>query len=98
MPVRHWAASLIGTIRPEAVSDSSSGSMTRKSSSGSRVTSVRCRIGSSIDNTLALETSRGDDSGEKLLCARLFRVREDLGGRPLLEDHAGLEEAHPVGD
>ena len=37
MPVRHCAASFTGTIRPDAVSVSSSGSTTMKSSSGSSV-------------------------------------------------------------
>src|SRR5215216_1946098 len=52
MPVRHCAASLTGTMRPLAVSVSSSGSTTRWSSSGSSVTSV-AGIPSSITRNVA---------------------------------------------
>src|SRR4051794_16729927 len=98
MPVAHWEASLIGTISPVAVSVSSSGSSTMKSSSGSRVTSLMRESGSSTPMTLALQAPRGDDALEELLRPLLERRGEDLLRRPLLEHDALVEEADAVGD
>src|SRR5579862_3060474 len=110
IPVAHCAASLIGTIRPEAVSVSSSGCTTRKSSSGSRVTSVRAS-GSNILRRLPREARGGNmvsrallhpprrhDPSQELLRAGLARPCEDLRRRALLEDDALVEEADAVGD
>src|SRR4051794_16426581 len=98
MPVAHCDASLIGTIRPVAVSVSSSGSSTMKSSSGSRVTSLMRESGSSIPMTLALQAPRSDDALEELLRPGLPRRREYLLRRPLLEHDALVEEADAACD
>ena len=78
IPVEHCAASLIGTISPEAVSESSSGWTTRKSSSGSIVTSSRQRDRAWPKRTRGSEPARGDDALEELLRARLAGRGEDL--------------------
>ena len=39
-----------------------------------------------------------DDALEELLRPRLLGLAEDLRGRPLLEDHPFVQEAHMVGD
>src|SRR5262245_3766930 len=98
MPVAHCDASLIGTIRPLAVSLSSSGSMTRKSASGSSVTSSVCESGSSTETTLARQATGGDDALQELLRARLTRRRKDLLRGALLQHDALAEEADAVGN
>src|SRR5262249_15899077 len=88
-PVRQSVSADAGMIRPRFVSDSSSdGWMTTKSSSGSRVRSIRGK----------LQPAGFDDPLKELLCPRLARLGEDLLRRALLEDHARVEKADAVGD
>src|SRR5919112_3533027 len=88
-PVRQSVSADAGMISPRFVSDSSSdGWMTTKSSSGSSVRSMR----------RTLQATGFDDPLQELLRALFLRRAEDLLGRPLLEDHAGVEEANAVRD
>src|SRR5919112_5848313 len=88
-PVRQSVSADAGMISPRFVSDSSSeGWMTTKSSSGSSVRSMR----------RTLQPPGFDDPLQELLRPRLLRRAEDLLGRPLLEDHSGIQETDAVRD
>src|SRR5215207_1360751 len=92
---RVCAPSLIGTISPLAVSESSSGSTTIQSSSGSSVTSVVVSFSSMLQS---LEPAGLDDAVEELARPRLLGRTEDSLRRPLLQNPACVEEDDTVGD
>src|SRR5262245_39010504 len=99
MPVRHGAASVAeaGRMRPARVSDSSeTGWTTTNSSSGSSETSTLRDSSITALTVRRLQSSGLDDALEELLRPRLARRAEDLIGRPLLEDDAGVEKADAV--
>src|SRR5438093_9651458 len=97
IPVRQGAAATAdaGSTSPERISDSSlTGWTTRCSSRGSIETSTCC--GSTPMLTPYSEAAGLDDALQELARPGLLRSAEDLLGRPLLQDHAGLEEANPA--
>ena len=98
IPLAHCAASLIGTISPVAVSVSSSGSMTMKSSSGSSVTSLMRESGSSTNHVSALDGPAATMRWRNCCVRGSCGAEKICSGGPCSSIDALVEEADAVGD